>query len=91
MCGALAIAGIMFADYYSTPDLLWRGYHHDRNSHFGFGLDLALAERTFDPAWFFSELDKAKVWPPLHGLVLSIVLLVGGIDHRLAILPSLAG
>src|SRR5204862_5352361 len=59
--------------------------------HFQFGLDLALAVKTADPVWFFSELDKAKVWPPLHGLVLSATLLVAGTDHRWATVPSLIG
>ena len=31
------------------------------------------------------------MWPPLHGLVLAAVLLIGGIDHRLGIVPSLIG
>ncbi|ABD06276.1 conserved hypothetical protein [Rhodopseudomonas palustris HaA2] len=88
---AIAIAGAMFADYYRAPDLLWRYFYHDRNSHYSFGLDLALAMRQLDPAWFFSELEKAKVWPPFHGLVLSVVLLIGGIDVRLGIVPSLIG
>ena len=88
---AIGFAIIMFAAYAADPDLLWRNFYHDRNSHFSFGLDLAIAIRTFDPIWFFSELEKAKVWPPFHGLVLSAVLAVGGPHHRLAILPSLAG
>lgn len=88
---ALTIAGFMFFDYYTAPDLLWRSFHHDRNSHFSFGLDLALAVKQHDAAWFFGELEKAKVWPPVHGLVLSAVLLLGGIDYRLAIVPSLIG
>ncbi|MFZ5739809.1 glycosyltransferase family 39 protein [Rhodopseudomonas palustris] len=91
LAAAAGIAALMFAQYYSAPELLWRGFHHDRNSHYSFGLDLALAVRSFDPAWFFGELEKAKVWPPLHGLVLSAVLLIGGIDHRLGIVPSLIG
>lgn len=91
LAAAIGVAGIMLAGYYHAPDLLWRGFHHDRNSHYSFGLDLALAVRTFDPAWFFGELEKAKVWPPFHGLVLSAVLLLGGIDHRLGIVPSLIG
>ncbi|MBI5132468.1 MAG: glycosyltransferase family 39 protein [Rhodopseudomonas palustris] len=91
LVAASAIAGVMFTDYYRAPNLLWRGFYHDRNSHFSFGLDLALAVRHLDPVWFFSELEKAKVWPPFHGLVLSAVLLVGGIDYRLGIVPSLIG
>ncbi len=88
---AAGFAVYLFAAYAAEPDLLWRGFYHDRNSHFSFGLELALAVRTFDPVWFFAELEKAKVWPPFHGLVLSAVLAVGGPHHRLAILPSLAG
>ena len=88
---ALTIAGYVLADYLRNSDLLWRGIYHDRNGHFNFGVDLALAIRNLDPIQFFSDLEKARVWPPLHGLVLSAVLLVGGIDHRLGIVPSLAG
>lgn len=91
MAIVVAIAVAAFAAYYTAPDLLWRGFYHDRNSHYSFGLDLALAARGLDPVWFFGELEKAKVWPPFHGLVLSAVLLIGGIDHRLAIVPSLLG
>jgi len=88
---AILFAAKMLAAYYAFPDLLWRGFYHDRNSHLSFGLDLALAVKTADPIWFFTELEKTKVWGPLHGLVLAVVLLIGGIDYRLAIVPSLIG
>jgi len=91
LAAAIVVAATMFASYYGAPELLWREFYNDRNSHYSFGLDLALAVRQLDPAWFFGELEKAKVWPPFHGLVLSAVLLVGGIDHRLGVLPSLIG
>src|SRR5580700_8520431 len=85
---AAAAATAMFVHANTDPDQLWQGYYHDRNGHYAFGQDLALAVRTGDLQWFFSELEKAKVWPPLHGLVLAAVLLIGGIDHRLGIVPS---
>src|SRR5262245_66680932 len=72
-------------------DALWHGFYHDRNGHFSFALNLAIAIRSLDPVAFFSDLEKAKVWPPVHGLVLSVVLLLGDLDHRLGIVPSLAG
>jgi hypothetical protein len=87
----VAIAVAMFVSANTQPDLLWRGYYHDRNGHYAFGQDLALAVRTADPVWFFAELLKAQVWPPVHGLLLAAVLLTGGIDHRLGIVPSLIG
>src|SRR6266852_1870456 len=88
---AAGFAAVMFVHANADPDLLWQGYYHDRNGHYAFGQDLALAIRTGDPLWFVSELEKAKVWPPLHGLALAAALLVGGIDHRLGIVPSLIG
>src|SRR6266852_4232842 len=66
---AAGFAAVMFVHANADPDLLWQGYYHDRNGHYSFGQDLALAIRTGDPLWFLSELEKAKVWPPLHGLV----------------------
>ena len=80
LCLAGAIAVVMFVHANADPDQLWQGYYHDRNGHYLFGQDLALAIRTGDPQWFFSALEKAKVWPPLHGLVLAAVLL--GRRHR---------
>jgi hypothetical protein len=89
--GAAALAVSLWTSHAAAPDLLWRDVYHDRNGHFAYGLDLALAVKTFDPLWFLSELEKARVWPPLHGLVLGVVLLIGGIDHRLGIVPGLLG
>ena len=87
-----AIAAIgMFLGYYQHPEFLWRGDPSDRSSHFGLGLRLALALRNLDPAWFWYELEFAKLWPPVHGLILSVVLLAGGLDVRLGIIPNLIG
>ena len=87
---AAVAATVMFVDANAHPDLLWHGYYHDRNGHYGFGQDLALAVRSGDPVWFFAEILKAQIWPPFHGLVLAAVLLIGGIDHRLGIVPVLS-
>jgi hypothetical protein len=88
---AIAFATSMLADYASNPGALWHGVHHDRNGHFDFGLNLALALRSLDLIEFVKGLLRATVWPPFHGLALASVLLFGGIDVRLAILPSLMG
>ena len=88
---AVAVAGFMLVRSFPVSDELWRDLLHDRNGHYAFGLKLALHVRDFDIAGFLVELEKPKVWPQLHGLVLAAVLLVGGIDHRLGIVPSLIG
>src|SRR5262245_40037242 len=88
---AAIFAFSMFADYAADPGRLWHDVHHDRNGHFNFALDLALSLRNFDVVEFLLHFERARVWPPVHGLALASVLTVGGIDVRLAILPSLIG
>jgi hypothetical protein len=85
------LAAWLYGDFVGSAHLLWRDLDHDRNGHFQFGLNMALDLARGDVAAFVSDLNRATVWPPLHGLVLALVLLVGGIDMRLAVLPSLAG
>src|SRR5262245_65898013 len=81
----------MLGDYAADPGRLWQDVHHDRNGHFNFALDLALSLRNFDLPEFLLHLERARVWPPVHGLALASVLTFGGIDIRLAIVPSLIG
>ena len=88
---AIAIAVAMFAAYYRHPEELWRNLWHDRSAHYGYGLDVALALRTFNPINILASLEAVRLWAPLHPALLSVVLAVGGIDYRLGVLPSLAG
>ncbi len=88
---ASIFAAAMLVDYAADPGALWRGLDHDRNGHFNYGLNLALALRSFDAPAFLDYLQAARVWPPVHGLALACVMLLGGIDVRLAIVPSLIG
>lgn len=88
---AATLAVLLFTQSLPASDELWRDVFHDRNGHYTFGLKLALFARDLDLGAFIGELEKAKVWPPVHGLVLSFVLLAGGIDHHLGVVPSLIG
>ncbi|MFZ4683258.1 MAG: hypothetical protein ACOYMS_12200, partial [Terrimicrobiaceae bacterium] len=70
---------------------LWNGLVHDRSGHYGYGLTMAVAVENGDPVRFVDELLKAKVWPPLHGLLVVPTQILTGNDWRFAVLPSLAG
>ena len=69
----VAVAGFMLVPSFPLSDQLWRDPLHDRNGHYAFGLKLALNVRDFDIIGFLVELEKPKVWPQLHGLVLAVV------------------
>ncbi len=91
LAATLGLAVFHYAQFRSDPRPLWNGIVHDRSGHYQFAQEMAIALRRADPISFFSTLEKAKVWPPLHGLCAAAVLAVGGIDYRLAVLPSLVG
>jgi hypothetical protein len=59
--------------------------------HYRYGLKMAVALERCDPVRFFSELEKGKVWPPLHGLLVVPTQIFSGRDWRMAVLPSLLG
>jgi hypothetical protein len=81
----------MGAGHLHDPGALWRDPYHDRNSHFAFGLGLALALRSADLGGVLQDLALPSAWPPLHGILLGGTMAVLGPDHRFAVLPSLAG
>ncbi len=91
VAAALALAAWQYWQFLENPRPRWNGLVHDRGSHYRFAQTMALALRQADPIAFFSTLEQAKVWPPVHGLLAAAVLAIGGIDYRLAVLPSLAG
>lgn len=88
---ALALAGGLYGHFRADSRSLWDGPAHDRNSHYLFSLRLATAVRQGHVLRLLEDLNRAAVWPPLHGVLAAGVLLVGGLDYRLAVLPSLAG
>jgi hypothetical protein len=88
---AVALAALAYAPFCAAADGLWYSATHDRNAHYSFGLLLSLDVRHGDVLGFVNHVHWARVWGPLHPLALAAVLLAGGGDYRLAVLPSLAG
>jgi hypothetical protein len=87
---AAALAAASYDRFLENPQYLWSNAVHDRNAHYTLGLSLALDVQQGNVKAFLHDLDGARIWPPLHGLLVAAVLFVGGPDYRLAVLPSLA-
>lgn len=87
---AVSAAVQLYGHYRDVHRLRWGMLCQDRSAHYVLGQQLAIAIRTADPLEILDVLEDAKVWPPLHGLLAGITLAIGGIDYRLAVLPSLA-
>jgi hypothetical protein len=87
---AVAAAGFLYWQFLDVSRALWGEGVHDRSAHYLFALRLATDLRQWRIVQFLVDLDSARIWPPLYGVLASIVLLVGGLDYRLAVLPSLA-
>jgi hypothetical protein len=97
ICRVVSVAGVasamawaMFAGFFANPDFIWRP-GSDREVHFSAALRLALAVQNHDAKWFLSEIASPIAYPPLHALTLAAILLAGGLDVRLGIVPSLIG
>jgi len=85
----LGLAVITYAHFQAVADHLWYSPIHDRNAHYWSTLNVAIDIRTGNVGHFFKNLHMARVWGPLHAYLGGIVLAVGGLDYRLAVLPSM--
>ncbi len=91
LIAALGIGISVYAWFWQHSLDVWWSMGHDRHTHYMFGLNLAMDVRTGDLMRLFHDFDRMRVWGPLHPVLVALVELVGGPDHRLAVLPSLAG
>jgi hypothetical protein len=91
LAAALAVAALTYHQFRAADRYLWYNSTHDRNSHYLFALRLATDVEHLRVYRFLDDVGQSRVWPPLQGLLTAGVLLVGGLDYRLAVLPSLAG
>jgi hypothetical protein len=85
----LLSAALLYERFWQAAPGLWYSANHDRNGHYTRSQNVAFALRRGDLAGLVREVHAATVWPPLHPLITGAVLAVGGIDYRVAVLPSL--
>lgn len=88
---SLVLAGCVYAQFLRVDRSLWYNPYHDRNAHYLYSLKLATDVQNGRVLQLINDLNRARIWPPLHGMAAGMALLIGGRDYRLAVLPSLAG
>jgi hypothetical protein len=81
----------LYVSYLPQSRGQWIGLMHDRNAHLLQSMVFALDLRYLDPVSFISDLNRARVYPPLFHMLAAPLLATGGFDYRLAALPSLIG
>ena len=86
---ACGLAIFLAAQFSELSRHLWQKLEQDRSTHYELGLNLALDIRHGDLAALRHHLDGARVWGPLHGILVAVVELALGPDYRLGIMPSL--
>jgi hypothetical protein len=87
---ATLLAAAAYADFLPKSRHLWVSGIHDRNAHYLLGLSFALDFRHADLVHLVRDIHAARVWAPLHALLVGTVLSIAGPDYRLAVLPNLA-
>jgi hypothetical protein len=88
---ALGIAGGQFLENWNNPETLWHDPYHDRNTHLSRGIDTALALRDLDPVGVLTAATREVTWPPLHPLLLGVIMAATRVDARLGVIPGLLG
>jgi hypothetical protein len=88
---AVVAGAFTFSWFCQHSRALWWWMGHDRHTHYMYGLNMAMDVRTGDWSRLFHDFDRMRVWGPLHPFLVAIAQFVAGPDHRLAVLPSLAG
>ena len=91
LIAAILAGAIVYAWFWQHSEGLWWSMTHDRHAHYMNSLDLAFDLRTGNLVRLFHDFDRLRVWGPLYVVMVGLVELVGGPDHRLAVLPSVAG
>lgn len=88
---AAVLAAILGDRFLAQHRHLWWSISHDRNAHYAFGLTLANHVQRWDLVGAIRDLDGARMWPPLHGVLVAVTQVLSGNEERLAVLPSLMG
>jgi hypothetical protein len=91
LLASLVMGAVAYERFLPKSRQLFGIGEHDRNAHYWLGLSMGQDVRHGHLGHLLYDVHKARTWPPLHPLLLSVVLAVGGPDFRLAVLPSLAG
>lgn len=91
LIGAMAVGISVYAHFWEHSRDLWWWMGHDRHTHYMYGLNLALDVKTGDLARLAHDLNGMRVWGPVHPVLVGMIQLVAGPNHRLAVLPSLLG
>jgi hypothetical protein len=86
---AVILAALTYRDFLGVHRHLWDNATHDRNAHYLYALRLTTDVEQFRVGRLLYDLDSARVWPPLHGILAAAAMLVGGRDYRVAVLPNL--
>ena len=89
---AAAAAGWAFHLNWNDVRNRWTRFDTDTNSHAYVVLGLAQDVWNLDAAQWYKDFEGPRSWPPLHGIIGSLVQLAAGKpDVRLAVVPSLFG
>ena len=67
----------------------WAGIGHDRNAFMSYAMRMGMGIRQGDLLTPLKEFFAIRSWPPLHQLLVAIVITLFGPNLKLVILPSL--
>lgn len=82
-------AGFLYWQFLPQSRHLWHSFLHDRNAHYYNAQSIAMDLRHGDLAHLVRDLDRLRVWGPLHPVICGVFLALFGVNFQVAILLSL--
>jgi hypothetical protein len=89
LIAASVVACLAYTRFWPQAPHLWWSMNHDRNAHYWAAQSVGIDLRRGDLGHLARDVERMRIWGPLHPLVTGAFLAIFGTDYRLAILTSL--
>src|SRR5262245_48041494 len=76
LLAAMIVAGVCYMKFLAVAPQLWNNPLHDRNAHYWLSLSMGLDLRQGHLVHLIHDLDKTRVWGPLHPIVTGVLLAI---------------
>ncbi len=84
------LAVFLYCGFLPRSRFLWDSMIHDRNAHYYTAQTVAIDLQNADILHLGRDLERMRIWGPLHPIVTGVAMAVIGVDYRVAVLVSLA-
>jgi len=87
---SVLLALFLYTGFLPRSRFLWESMIHDRNAHYYTAQTVAIDIQNADILHLGRDIERMRIWGPLHPILTGVAMAVVGVDFRVAVLVSLA-